>query len=112
MKETRICTCFHGGHAAYPHFTPEDAPDAARMNDFYLSMANAIRDAASRAPSGALCTADYVCTAEEDGIRIVYTLRMRQGGRTAAQRTLTHHWQNGLLVMPRKKRLRVHSLRK
>ena len=112
MMETRLCTCFHGGYAAYPHFTPEDAPDTVRMNDFYLALRDAVLHAASLAPIGSLCTADYRCTEEEDGIRIVYTLRLRQGGRTAAQRTLTHHWQNGVLVMPRKKRLRMHSLRK
>ena len=112
MKEIRLCTCFPGGHAAYPHFTPEDSPDAARMNDFYLALRDAVRHAAANAPGGTICTADYRCTEEEDGIRILYTLRLRQGGRTAAERTLTHHWRNGLLVTARKNRLRTHSLRK
>jgi len=110
LTEKRICETFPGGYVVYPAFTPEDGESASaaeRMNAFYLTLRDAaIAFASETAASGGSrrYTAEYSCTQAQDGsIRIEYTLRLRRRGRTEAMKTLLHHWQDGLLVPPRKK---------
>lgn len=112
MIEKRICEAFPGGHASYPQFSPEAGEEAAaqRMNDFY----RAFREAAL-SYGAALCedrreglcqfTAEYCSRPAADGaVEIAFTLRLRRRGRTEAVKTLTHHWREGYLCPPARKK--------
>ncbi len=113
MTETRLCAFFPGGHAAYPQFESEENPAAAaRMNDFYQALRDAARDAAASCGSGHIYSAEYKAQPAEDGLFIVYTIRLRHRGRTVAAKTITHRWRDGVLIMPRKNRRRPLSLPK
>ena len=103
MTEIRHCVFFPGGHAAYPQFVAEKDADAAeRMNDFYLTLKDAA-EACSASSVGFRYSADYDSRTEDGIYTVIYTLRLRRHGRTAAARTLIHRWQDGFLLPPEEK---------
>ncbi|MBE6561425.1 MAG: hypothetical protein E7662_09895 [Ruminococcaceae bacterium] len=113
MTETRLCTYFPGGHAAYPQFASEENPDAAaRMNNFYQSLRDAAQSTAGGYGSGYVYSAEYSSRQDEEDWLIEYTIRLRHRGKTVAAKTIVHRWRGGVLIKPRKKRCRLFSFGK
>ncbi len=97
--------CFPGGHVLYPIFSPSPGEEAAaqRMNEFYRTLREAAEQIARDSAGSERYTAECKAEIAADGrIQVSCLLRLRHRGRTLAQKKLTHLWQNGLLIPPKK----------
>lgn len=105
MREKRICESFPGGQTTYPYFVPDEGEEAAaaRMNAFYAALREEMENYGKTLGSQRLC-GDYTSREDKEGGRILtYTLRLRIRGKTAAMKTLRHHWHSGWLCPPSRK---------
>jgi|GEM_PF-4492614 len=101
MEIRRTGALFSGGRVEIPVF--DGAPGAARMNEFYAAYRAAVLDFAASLADSRRVWAD--CAVREDGacVTVVCTIRLRRRGRTEATLTLTHVWEDGLLVPPERR---------
>lgn len=117
MTEKRITEGFMRGRIAYPQFEADaENENVATINEFYRTL----RDAAvaymeelsqSTDEKGRIFSADYTLRWEEDILVVEYVLLLRHRGRTEARKTLIHHWQNGYLIPPGKKKGQKRKIR-
>ena len=117
MTENRITEGFMRGRIAYPQFEANaENKNVATINEFYRTL----RDAAvaymeelsqSTDEKGRIFSADYTLRWEEDILVVEYVLLLRHRGRTEARKTLIHHWQNGYLIPPEKKKGQKRKIR-
>ena len=117
MTEKRITEGFMRGRIAYPQFEANaENKNVATINEFYRTL----RDAAvaymeelsqSTDEKGRIFSADYTLRWEEDILVVEYVLLLRHRGRTEARKTLIHHWQNGYLIPPGKKKGQKRKIR-
>ena len=117
MTEKRITEGFMRGRIAYPQFEANaENKNVDTINEFYRTL----RDAAvaymeelsqSTDGKGRIFSADYTLRWEEDILVVEYVLLLRHRGRTEARKTLIHHWQNGYLIPPRKKKGQKRKIR-
>ena len=117
MTENRITEGFIRGRIAYPQFEANaENKNVDTINEFYRTL----RDAAvaymeelsqSTDEKGRIFSADYTLRWEEDILVVEYVLLLRHRGRTEARKTLIHHWQNGYLIPPGKKKGQKRKIR-
>lgn len=117
MTENRITEGFMRGRIAYPQFEADaENKNVATINEFYRTL----RDAAaayteelsqSTDEKGRIFSADYTLRREGDILVVEYVLLLRHRGRTEARKTLIHHWQNGYLIPPGKKKGQKRKIR-
>ncbi len=102
----------HSYRITLPCFSDQAAfRDAAVMNRFYETAAGCLYREALRSLAGEERLIHFGCTPrveEEEGkIRVTLLLSLQKSGTSTRRRTVTHLWQNGVLL--REKKPRPHS---
>lgn len=108
MTERRQSVCTAYGRVSYPVFEEETvALHAEEMNAFYNALADAVVAYAAelnreREGGVRVLTAEYRSEITERRVTVEYTICLRRRGRVTARKRLTHTWEAGTLVPPRK----------
>lgn len=110
MNEQRASAQNAWGRVSFPVFVDENTPkQASEMNAFYETLRDAVLAYAEelnaeRREGLRMLAAEYTAATVGQQITVTYIVTVRHRGRVIGRKRLTHTWEDGVLIPPRKKK--------